>query len=296
MKQPCLILHLLKRALLIIILSYLGSILLIVLRESAYLYYPEPASEYWDDPDQALPWKDVFLDISPSVKVHGWLINAGAEKAMIFLHGNAGNLSSRLHFLRFLSTRLSVSCSILIMDYPGYGKSNGKPTEKHCYATADAAYRYLVDREHYSPDQILFFGRSLGAAVALHGAVKHTCAGLIMESGFISVSEMAKDVFPFLPGLNLLARQRFDNGHNIKLLQVPLLIMHGGSDDIIPVRHSRKLKTMAPGKVFYHEFPKAGHDGIQYAYPAEYVSVWNHFLKICFPPEQFNKSRQLPLD
>jgi len=272
--------HGFRRILVMVLLIYAGSILLIGLKENSYLYYPTQYPDTWTNPPGDVTFQDVFFTIPSGSKIHGWWFPGSHDGPVIlFLHGNAGHLAMRYSLIQFLMKCHPQPGGILIVDYPGYGKSSGKPSEKALFETGENACRYLKATLGISSDRIVIFGRSLGGAVALHTAIADQCAGLVMECSFLSVARMAQEYYPYLPGLKLLNRQKFDNESMIKNVGVPILMIHGDRDQIIPVEQGRKLYRIAPEPKTYVEIKKANHDNVYLIDKNTYQKAWNKFLK-----------------
>ncbi len=155
---------------------------------------------------------------------------------MIFFHGNAGNISHRLDSLKIFN---SLGLSTLIFDYRGFGRSEGKVSEEGTYRDAEAVWRYVRERNVPS-GKIILFGRSLGAAIAAHLATKHTPAGLILESAFTSVPDVAARAYWFIPA-RWLARFNYNTKAYLTSAKCPVLVIHSPDDDIIPFSNGREL-------------------------------------------------------
>jgi len=192
-----------------------------------------------------LPFEELRLTAEDGASIHGWFLPAPSSKpgyAILFCHGNAGNISHRLTKSRLLRP---LGLAILLFDYRGYGRSEGTPSEEGTYWDAEAAYRYLVDKKGYSPDRIVLYGESLGAAVALELALRRASRALILESPFTSVPDMGQRIFPYLP-LRWLLRYRYDNLAKIPGLREPIFILHSPQDDVVPYEMGRRLFEAAP--------------------------------------------------
>ncbi len=273
-------LYLIYRILLILFLVYIGSIIVIGLRESSYLFYPDTDERLWSDPvGKNVQYQDVFLDLQHGERIHGWWFPGRRNAPVIlFLHGNAGNLSMRYSFVRYLQ-ELPSRPGVFIIDYPGYGKSTGRPCEKNLYESGLAAIRYLTEKKQIDSDRIIIFGRSLGCAVALNTALSAAHAGLILECPFLSVPRMAEHYFPFLPGLKFFSRQHFDNEKKIRNLHTPLLLMLGDQDQVIPPDQGRRLFALAPEPKTFLEIQGAHHDDLYLVGGEKYKNAWAAFLK-----------------
>lgn len=193
--------------------------------------------------DWGLAFEDVELTAADGVKIHGWFIpHPLATHTLLFLHGNAGNISHRGDSIAIFN-RLGLS--ILIIDYRGYGRSAGSPSEAGLSLDALAAWNYLVDGRGIAPDRIILFGRSLGASVAAELASRVQPGGIILESGFSSARDMAHHLYP---GLHRILYRRFDFDTAARLAQAsaPLLVLHSPDDEIVPYALGRRLFDAAP--------------------------------------------------
>jgi uncharacterized protein len=192
--------------------------------------------------DIGLDYEALRLPTADGEELDAWFVPARGERAvLLFFHGNAGNISHRLDSLRIFH---GLGLSVLIIDYRGYGQSTGRPTERGTYEDARAAWRYLVEQRNVPADRIVFFGRSLGGAVAARLATEHPPRGLIVESTFRSVPDMAAELYWFLP-VRRLARLEFPAEKLLRSVQAPVLVVHSREDEIIPFRHGEALFAAA---------------------------------------------------
>jgi fermentation-respiration switch protein FrsA (DUF1100 family) len=188
--------------------------------------------------DWGLGYEEIFLNTEDGLRLHGWYIPAqGSKRALIFFHGNAGNISHRGESVAIFH-RLGLN--VLILDYRGYGRSQGKPAENGLYKDARAAWRYLTSERGFAPEDIILFGRSLGGAVAAKLAADSQPGGLILESTFSSARDMANIIFPILSRL-IFIRYRFDVESHIRRVTCPLLVLHSPYDEIIPFHLGEKI-------------------------------------------------------
>jgi fermentation-respiration switch protein FrsA (DUF1100 family) len=233
-----------------------GAALMLSALQKKMIYYPAPDLEV--TPDRAgLAYEDVFLETSDGVRIHGWYIPAtGARTTLLFLHGNAGNISHRLDNVKRLH---DLGLNVFIPDYRGYGRSEGSPGEQGLYRDARAGFTYLQSRADVNPDRIAVFGRSLGGAVAVDLCSQVECPRLILESTFTSTADMARSIFPFFPLARLLT-ERFDSESKIVNVRAPLLQFHGTRDEVVPYRLGEKLFQAAPGPKRFIPIPGAGHN------------------------------------
>lgn len=227
--------------------------------ESRYIFFP--TSEVQLTPaDAGLKYEDVSFDGGGGRKLHGWYVPGAVEAentTWIWFHGNGGNIGHRVDELAMLHHRLGVN--LFIFDYQGYGRSQGKPTEPGTYQDARAALEYVSNRPGVDPRKIVYFGRSLGAAVAVELATEKPPAGLILVSPFSSVSDMARLAFPYLP-VGWLLKNRYDSMSRIRQIQTPLLIIHGAQDEMVPVEQGRALFEAAGHPKTFRLLPVAGHN------------------------------------
>lgn len=244
-------------------LSFLGLFLFLGLRWFEYAVTFQPnryaAGNGWNPPANAT---DVSIATADGVRLHGWFFKTAtipASATFIFFHGNGGNITN----VGWVGERLSSrGFDVLLLDYRGYGRSEGKvASEVDLYADGDAAYEYLTNTRGVRPESVVFYGQSLGTAIAADLASRRQCAALILESGFSSASDLALTVLPVLPRkLHFLAKNRFESAKKLSKVDCPVLITHGDPDDTIPTSHAHKLFEAAnePKKLLI--FPGAGHN------------------------------------
>ncbi len=218
------------------------------------IFFPDPALVATPR-DLGLEYEDVDLSVAGGGRTHGWLIPGRTDTVILWFHGNAGNISHRLDNIRVLHDL--VGAGIMIVDYGGYGRSDGAPSEERMYADARAALQYLRDRGVAREDTV-YFGRSLGSAVALDLAAEHPPAKLILETPFESLRAMAGALVPAT--LAKLVPQRFDNLSKIGKIRCPVLFLHGDRDEIVPYEHSRTLFEAAPEPKKHYRIPGATHN------------------------------------
>ncbi len=228
---------LLYRLVRIVVLVYLGAAIMLLFFQSRLMY--QPSKELERTPGESgMEFKDVFLTTSDGLKLHGWYVPAPKRKGVfLFFHGNAGNISHRVESV-YIFNRLGYD--VFIIDYRGYGRSEGKPTEDGTYRDAGAAWRYLTEQRGIPPREIVIFGRSLGGAVAVELAARCEPAAVIVESSFTSAPDLAASTFPFFP-VRWLCRFRYDSLEKIASLRCPLLVIHSPDDDLIPFENGQKL-------------------------------------------------------
>jgi hypothetical protein len=199
----------------------------------------------------------VVIRTSDHVRISGWLVkNPSAKSTLLFFHGNAGNIGDRLGKIGLFH---GIGLNVLIVDYRGYGKSGGYPTEAGIYKDALAAYDYLSQREDLKGRPIIGYGASLGGAVAVDLASKRPLACLIVDSTFSSAVDMAKRIYPFVP--SFLVRTKFDSVTKIRNIMIPKLFIHSIEDTTVPITLGRKLYDAAPGPKQFIEIRGDHNDG-----------------------------------
>jgi len=261
------------------------------LNESAYIFRPTTSVEAGQNPGRVgLAWEEVWIPLHDGTKVHAWwLPGPGGPDApvVLYLHGNGGYLGGRLGVLRALLSLKTPLAGVLAPDYPGYGESGGSPSEAGCYETAQRCYETLRDDRGIPPERIVLFGRSLGAAVALHTAVKNPCAGLVLGVPFLSIPRLAEVYYPWIPGLGLFVRQRFDNERMMPRLRVPLLVIQAPRDTEVPPEHESRLHELARVPKRLVAIPGAGHNDTYSRAPEIWDDAWSGFLgSLGFPRDQ----------
>lgn len=219
-----------------------------------FIYYPEP---HWmiTPADLDLEAEDVFLTPEPGVQLHAWFFPHPEPLAtLLFCHGNAGNVSHRLENVVYL---LRAGFQVLLFDYRGYGHSSGQPSEEGLYRDAATAWAHLLRRGDTAGSPRIIFGRSLGGAVAVDLATHAEAGALIIESTFTSVHTLARLVFPLpLPSLPV----KYDSLSKIGQLKMPLLVVHGEWDELIPFAEGRMLFEAAPEPKAWYPIPGASHN------------------------------------
>jgi alpha-beta hydrolase superfamily lysophospholipase len=203
-----------------------------------------PSREIDQTPDQfGLVHDDVTLTTSDSLRINGWYLPCGhtAKLIVLLFHGNAGNISHR--FDKFAVLR-DLGVDTFIIDYRGYGRSEGNPDEPGTYRDARAAYDYLVTQRKIAPRAIVVYGESLGSAIAADLATKVDVGGLILEEAFTSIGDVGQKMFPFFP-VRWLVRNKYDTLSKMPCIKVPLLILHSRDDEIFNIRHAQRLLAAA---------------------------------------------------
>jgi fermentation-respiration switch protein FrsA (DUF1100 family) len=225
-------------------------------RAERMMYYPMRYPEGAWSVQQSLGADDVWLNASDGTRLHSWWIDApNAKFATVHLHGNGGNITHR-----DLSAQniLAAGSSVLLLDYRGYGKSDGRPSERGLYRDAEAAYDSVASRG-FRPGQIIIHGESLGTAVATWLATKRPCAGVVLEAPFTSAKAVAARVLPVVGPALIWG---YDNLSRINQVRAPLLIIHGDRDEIIAYEFGQQLFAAAGEPKSFWTIPGASHNDL----------------------------------
>ncbi len=248
--------------------------------ERLFVYYPY--KDLVGDPSQiGLSYQDLSLTATDNVRLHGWFVpRQGAARTLLVFHGNAGNISHRLEWIRLLH---ELNCHVLIVDYRGYGRSEGRPFEDGLYRDARAAYDWWARERRNKHEQLVLMGESLGGCVAVNLAAEKNADALILQSTFTSARDMAKTMLP-LGLLQPLTGIHFDSMSKIGKIHCPKLVIHGDRDEIVPFRLGRRLfEAMTPPKEFY-EVTGAGHNDLVWTAGPDYSRRLGRFLTQLPPP------------
>ena len=273
------------KLLLFAVAAYLLFLALVFLTQHRLLYFPDtPGRAVTASPrDIGLDYEYVRLRTEDGVTLHGWFVPAAkdAQGVLLFFHGNAGNISHRLDSIRQFH---ELGLNVLIIDYRGYGESEGKPSEAGTYRDAEAAWRYLTEELGYLPRRITIFGRSLGGAVAAWLASEREPGALIVESSFSSATRVAKELYPFLP-VRWLSRFRYDTANAVARADCPVLVIHSRDDEIIPFPHGLAIRESAGER---GELLELGgpHNGAHLLDEERYLAGLRGFLSRMSPPTQ----------
>jgi fermentation-respiration switch protein FrsA (DUF1100 family) len=231
--------------------------------------------------DIGLDYQSVRIATEDGLSLHAWWIPVPAPRAtVLFLHGNAGNISYRLGTYRVLA---ELGLSILAIDYRGFGLSEGSPTEAGTYLDAKASWQWMQREQNVTSDKFLLMGRSLGGGVASGFAEQVEPAALILESTFTSIPDMAAKVFP-LPGIRRLSTIDYNNLERVAKIKAPKLIIHSSEDDLIPFSQGQRLFEAAAQPKTFSEITGNHADGFLTS-GQHYVDGLASFLDEVFPRE-----------
>jgi uncharacterized protein len=229
--------------------------LLAWLFQERMIFFPRPVETR---PSPRPNVEELTLVVADGVKLRGWLVKGDGTPTplVIYFGGNAEEVS----WLAGVAEQFA-GWSLLLVNFRGYGESEGKPGEKDLFADALAIYDYAKRRPDVRPERIVAMGRSLGSGIAVHLAAHRPLRGVILVSPYDSVVEVARRHYPYLP-VSLLLRHRFDSISHAPQIDAPLLCLAARQDRVIPVAHSHALFEAWRGAKTWREVPLADHDSI----------------------------------
>lgn len=244
------------------------------LMEGRFIYFPD--REVTATPASAgLAHQDRWLTADDGVRLHAWhLPNARARYTVVAFHGNAGNMADRVgHYARWHGWGLSVYA----IDYRGYGRSEGSPSEQGLYRDARAAWADVTRELGVPPDRVILVGRSLGSGPAIQLAAEVQPAALVVENPMTSIPAMARVVYPLLP-VSLLTRTKFDNLKKISRVACPVMVIHAEQDEVIPSWMGRRVFDAA-GEPKYWVSLIGRHNDFDEVSVTGYRSAWETLLR-----------------
>lgn len=225
-----------------------------------FLYYPTRI-----DQDEPLPYyirgaAEVWIDTPAGNRVHAlhWPAPAG-RSTILFFHGNAQTV---FEWALIREELAPLACGLLLLDYPGYGKSHGAPGEEANYDAGRGAWQWLTALAGVPAAAVIIFGKSLGGGVSTEIARGKTLKGLVLESTFTSIPSVMRQLLPFIPAGTLLKSELYESLNKLPEIRVPLLVIHGTRDELIPVGEGKRLyeAANAPKELFLVE--GAGHNDV----------------------------------
>jgi fermentation-respiration switch protein FrsA (DUF1100 family) len=220
--------------------AYAVLIAYVCLFQSRLIYFPNvPGRTLTATPAEiGLDFEEVRITTADGTELHGWYVPAGAgAPAVLFCHGNAGNISHRLDWLEILH---DMGLAVFLFDYRGYGQSSGAPDEQGTYLDAQAAWDFLTKTKRHSPRSIVIFGESLGGPIAAHLAKDVSPGALVLASTFSSAPDLASNFYWFLP-VRLLARFHYPTAEYVAGVHAPTLVIHSRTDEIVPFSHAEAI-------------------------------------------------------
>jgi uncharacterized protein len=221
---------------------------------NSLLYHPTRAIE-----QTPASFDDLSFATEDCERLHGWWIPGRPPSAghLLFFHGNAGNIGDRVLHAGLLA---AAGFDVLLFDYRGYGRSSGRPGETATYRDARAALSELLRQPGVDPARVVYFGESLGGAIALALALESPPTGLILQSTFTGIKDLARTHYPFIP--KPAVPDAYPSLRRIGGLRTPLLVLHGDRDELVPLFHGEALFEAAPAPKRMEVFRGAAHNDL----------------------------------
>ncbi len=279
----------------IILMVCIVSLILIMAFEDKLIYFPEKypqgswsARETCAREGETLPRiEDCNFATSDGVMLHGWYctpvhcedgvgVPVAAEMLLLWFHGNAGNITHRYEMIRAM---MELPVRVFIIDYRGYGRCEGKPSEQGLYLDARAAWDYLINERGIAPNKIVIFGKSLGGVPAIDLAAGVEPAGLIVQSSFTSAGDMAATVLPFFP--RFLLHTRMDSLARIGQVRCSKLFIHSRADEVVPYKLGHRLYEAAPEPKEFYEVIGSPHNSTYIVGGKPYFEALRRFVVLC---------------
>lgn len=256
-------------------LSYAAFAGFLYLGQDRLVYFPQIGRNDIATPrDAGLEYEAVTLATGDGERLDAWYVPAQTARGTVLVcHGNAGHIGHRLPLLAMFRR---LGYATLIFDYRGYGRSTGQPSEEGLQRDAHAAWEYLARERGVTPAHAVFYGESLGGAVAARLAVEARPAALVLASAFISVPDLGADLYRFLP-VRWLARIRFDTRAALKNFQGAVFVAHSPDDEIVTYRHGRALYDAASGRKEFLDL-QGGHNDAFVFMRQEWSEALGRFL------------------
>ena len=243
--------NLLTLILLTFFILYFIIVIFIYFFQRNLLYHPFENNYYGDQ--ILIVVVKLRIKTKDNIDLLSWHHNKNHKKykTILFLHGNAGSLENRIHKINLFR---EMPVNLLIIAWRGFSGNKGKPTEEGLYEDARSAIEWLKSNE-VEEENIILYGESLGTAVAIEVAQNKKFAGIILESPFTSMVDAGKDKYPFLP-VRLLLKDKYQSDLKIKNIRMPILIMHGKVDNIVPFHMGQKMFNLAnePKYSYFSEY------------------------------------------
>jgi fermentation-respiration switch protein FrsA (DUF1100 family) len=245
--------------------------------EEKFVFFPSGYSEsFYTSASVGLNPEDHWFQAEDGTKLHAWYVKAPEPVCvLLYFHGNAGNLAGRAEKVRRLR---DAGMSVFIIDYRGYGRSEGSPGEDGSYLDGLAAYDYLTSLSGIDSSKVILHGTSLGGAIAVDVAVHRPARAMILESTFSSARDVAAFAYPFLPA-RFMMKTRLDSESKIGSVKIPLLFIHGTDDSVIPIKLGRRLFAAANEPKEFHPIVGADHNDVIFVGGDQYLGIIRAFAE-----------------
>lgn len=256
-------------------IMYVAVVSYMVLAEDSFIFHPNGTTRSVTAPPDSLHLKynDLTIKTPDSETLKGWQVLASdtATQWVLFLHGNAGNISDNTHPQR-AKHFVDMGYNFMIFDYRGFGASTGKPSEQGLYTDAQTVYNFLTQTKKVPANKIIIYGWSLGSGVAINLASTNPCKALITEGAYTTIPAVGQSYYPFIP-VELVAKNRFDSFSKIAKVQCPVLLLHSPTDLQIPFYMSESLFQRATSSKKQLVRVVGGHVNAQQSDPNFYKAI-----------------------
>lgn len=266
------------KLLILLAVGYSSILLLVWLFGDRLIYFPNyPGRLSGDWHPEGLPIQDTWLRTADGVKLHSWWIpEEGAQFSFLVFHGNAANIANRTDLYRFLR---NLPANVLAVEYRGYGRSEGQPSEAGLYRDAVATWEYAVHKLGILPNRLITFGASMGTAVAVDLAANREVAGVVLVAPFASSKAVARRVYPFLPGAGSFVRSRFDTAAKLSSVRAPSFIAHCTGDPVLSFELGEEVYRLAHEPKVFLRIEGACHEEAFLTAPADCQAKLLSFLR-----------------
>jgi len=226
--------------LLIFVLIYFFIIISTYIFQRSLLYHPTENNYFGDQ--LLVSIKKIKIKTQDNIEILSWYHNKNLNnyKTILFLHGNAGSLENRIHKINHFK---DLKVNFLLVAWRGFNGNAGKPSEEGLYEDAKSAIRWL-NSNGIKENNIILYGESLGTGIVTEVAQYRNFGGIILESPFTSMIDVGKDKYPFLP-IKLLLKDKYESNKKMKNINIPILVMHGKVDNLVPFHMGKKIFELA---------------------------------------------------
>ncbi len=263
-----------KRVLLGLVLMYVSAVAVVSLFQEKLIYHPSREIKHTPR-ERGLEYEDLKLQTADGVNISAWYVPHDTVKAhILFFHGNTGNIGNPMAELAKLH---SLGYAVMLVDYHGYGQSEGTPSEQATYQDAQAAWNYLTVTRGIPAKSIVVMGESLGGGIAIDLASRVEPGALVTKSTFTSMADVGALHAGWLP-VRMILRHRYDSIDKVPNIKCPKLIIHTAGDKLIPIAQSRKLFAAAAEPKQFMETPGVHHAG-GFMHSAEFARQMDEFIR-----------------
>jgi fermentation-respiration switch protein FrsA (DUF1100 family) len=260
---------------LVVCLAYVAILGVLYVFQDRLIYYPQVGRNAGTTPAaRGIAYDEVAIRTDDGEILSAWWIPAPESRGVaLHLPGNAGNISHRIDYALMFR---ALGFSTLLVDYRGYGKSTGKPSEEGTYSDADAAWRWLTEMREIPGRDIVVYGESLGGGVSSWLASRYPPRALVLASTFTSAVELGAELYWFLP-VRMISRFRYDTLTRLAAVHAPVLVIHSRADEIVPFAHGEQLYAAANAPKAFLEI-SGGHNDSAVFMRREWVEALGAFL------------------